>query len=72
MERNTKTTIGELQPGDRFYFIGDAKRISYQLMLHKGKYGEYNVIYDNGVIAWKYNKTSSHIKQVMFLRHTIN
>lgn len=72
MERNTKTTVGNLQPGDRFYFISDSKRLAYQLMEFKGSYGAYNIVNEKGGKRWQYDKMSSATKEIIFLRHTIN
>lgn len=68
MEPKTKTTIGTLQPGDRFYFVSDVNRMPYQIVKHEGKYAAYNVTISDGNYGWKFNKLSSHIKQVVFLR----
>lgn len=72
MERNTKTTINELQPGDRFYFISDTKRVAYQVVSHTGKYANYNIVNERGESRWQYDRISTHLKQVMFLRNKNN
>ncbi len=72
MKRNTATNFGELRQGDRFYFAGDSKKIAYQVTDEKFfKKSSYNLISDQGISAWPYDKEAPNDKGVVFLRHTI-
>ncbi len=69
MQTKTRTTIGELIVGDRFYFEADKQRIAYELMALHVKIAEYNII-DDGVQLCRYHKIAIKSKPVVFLRHT--
>jgi hypothetical protein len=71
--------LSELQPGDRFYFITDKKKIAWQIKEHKTK----KIGFSSGhphilrTIIWQPEMNTSdasckHVQdhQVIFLRHT--
>jgi hypothetical protein len=64
--------LSELQPGDRFYFAADRKRIPWQVFVENGEY-KANVVAPGfvdgfGLDAPKWFKPQT---QVVFLRHTL-
>lgn len=68
MQRNTATTFGQLQPGDRFYFSSDSKRKVYQLT----EPGQYNIVNSKGLNGWQYSRKSSSATSVVYLRNAQN
>ena len=71
MIRNSKTTLAELNAGDRFYFITDKKRMAYQVTESMGTGKAYNETSVNGWI-WKFDKVCPGSRAVVFLRSVLN
>ena len=71
MQTKTKTNIGELSLGDRFYFVSDKKRIAYQITECTGNFRAYNLkVLDRS--AWKFDKVDPGKRMVIFLRSILN
>ncbi len=70
MERNTRTTAGKLQVGDRFYFQTDKTKTVFQITskAHLVKV-YYNQIFPNGKSAWKHDVDCFISRPVTFLRN---
>lgn len=72
MEAKTQTIIGELQIGDRFYFVTDKQRIVYQVTGCKFiSIRHYNIVAVNGIRLWAFDKDAKEEREVVFLRHTV-
>lgn len=71
MESKTQTTIGELQPGDRFYFLKDKKKTVWQKIEHEVKRTHFQT-YSNFAKqdGQKYEQPFKRLTEVIFLRHT--
>ena len=71
MQTKTKTNIGELNKGDRFYFVSDKKRTAYEITECTGNFRAYNLkILDRSV--WKFDKVDPGKRMVVFLRSILN
>ena len=71
MLTKTQMNIGELNLGDRFYFVTDKKRIAYQITECTGNFRAYNLkILDRSV--WKFDKVDHGKRIVIFLRSILN
>lgn len=81
MERNTKTSFYQLQPGDRFYKCTDKNKSVYEKIAHEPKKTKYRT-YSHWAIetrhfitspnAWQIEKFAVAISgdtEVVFLRH---
>lgn len=65
MERNERTFLLELLPGDRFYFLRDKKKEVFE----KTDFIFYNIITENGKKLLPFDKKGRDGDQVVFLRH---
>lgn len=71
MNRNTGTEVGNLRVGDRFYFVSDSAKKTYQLTEEKNfEKPSYNIV-NNGEKAWPFDRRAANNRPVVFLRHTI-
>ena len=61
-----QTTMQELQPGDRFYFASDGKRIVYQVTTCR----KYNLVTNSGAKRWQYDRPADADRAGIFLRNT--
>lgn len=72
MERNIQTTIGDLQPGDRFYVLTDKKKLVWQKVESQTKITRFQTYSHfakkDGI---KYPQAFKKSTVVVFLRHTI-
>lgn len=69
MERNTKTTFGELKEGDRFHLLSDKSKEVWQKVHEKKPGYEFTI----ELAKRDYDRWPIKIKQltaVIFLRHT--
>lgn len=69
MERNTITTIGKLEVGDRFVFIKRPDDV-WEVIQQLPKYTVINQTLGNGNKVHKYDDMKKHAIQVKFMRHT--
>lgn len=69
MERNTSTHIGALKKGDRFYLLGDKKKIVYEIMEWEIHAKLYNRINAYGYKILPYDLKAKNEKEVIFLRN---
>lgn len=66
----TLTTIGRLQEGDRFYFVGAKKEVQQLEFIENGKAFYNKVIADRPASSHHFRKSTGQNKEVIFLRHT--
>ncbi len=67
MERNTKTTLDQLTPGDRFYKAGDSKKELWTKTLDEGKSKSFTALKD----GQKFAELVRGDLEVIFLRHEL-
>lgn len=71
MQAKTKTTLAELNVGDRFYFVRDKKRIAYQVTNSAHNINSFNQTSINGWM-WKFDLIRPGNTAVVFLRSVLN
>ena len=71
MTPKTLTTIGRLQIGDRFYFVGNKKEVQQLKSFTNNKACYNKVINNESATGYHFEKTTGINKEVIFLRSTI-